>query len=419
MHTYKDIILGDVKQLRPSSNCTLHLPEDYEALQKSKWYAAYNIHFLMEFDDGIKWLIRVRQNQGHRLPSQITEPGIQSEVATLQVLRDYGIPVPEAYLPGYMRVKGERNETTLDYFFLSFMEGTPMDIPRSGHLGEITLPDDQLQHFIEEYAKTEIQLRNLRLPFTKIGCIYPAEHDGMLVGPIVSRGSFMNPTPPYFMGPFDTLKDMYLAKIDSALRYISLNALQGQNPVDAYLWHLELRELVSHSKVLCEVPDDLFIKHDDKKGDEMMVDSEGKVIGVIDWEWAYVTTKSDAFSTPWLFNRTLAYVREGSNSLTHPEELLVQQYEKMGYSDLADCVRDGRLYLRLDRIGYYDSAYKKSGFREVFGDDVPSDFTPPEHDVDWRVFSMKRYQKDEGLKEVMNRFGWTLERAEEEAERMH
>nr|XP_019050674.1 hypothetical protein I302_01113 [Kwoniella bestiolae CBS 10118]OCF29604.1 hypothetical protein I302_01113 [Kwoniella bestiolae CBS 10118] len=134
---------------------------------------------------------------------------------------------------------------------------------------------------------------------------------------------------------------------------------------------------------------------------------------------AYVTTKKDAFSTPWLFNRSFKYVREGLNSLTHPEELLVKQYENLGYPNLADCVRKGRLYLRLDRIGYYDSAYKKSGFREVFQGDIPSDFDPPENDVDWRIYMMRKYRNTEGLGEVLQKFGWSIERAEEEAKQFH
>ncbi|WWC88164.1 uncharacterized protein L201_003069 [Kwoniella dendrophila CBS 6074] len=411
---HEKIFIKEAETFRPGHTCLMDIPPDYETLQRSKWFAAWNLHFLLTFEDGVRWLLRVRQNRGHRLPSSITTPVIQSEVATLNVLKNFGVAVPAAYLPHHVKYGKENdNVTGLDYFFYEFMEGKPHPYPKAGWLGEIDLPEDQFNQFIEEYAKVQIQLSNLKMPYKGIGCIYPSpQNNGRTeVGPIVRQGCFMNPTPPHFMGPFSTLQKMFLAKIDAGLRYIKINALQGRNPLDEYLWHLEMRELVAASKVLAEKPAELFIKHVDKKGDELMVNDEGKVVGIIDWEWAYVTTKDDAFSTPKIFNFTYPYVH-GSNELVHAEKMLIGCYERHDRPDLADCVRNGRLYLRLERIGYYDPAFKKRGFREVFGEDIPKDFDPPEDDLSWRIYMMKRYEHDEGLKEVINRFGWTLEKAE-------
>nr|XP_018265006.1 uncharacterized protein I303_03188 [Kwoniella dejecticola CBS 10117]OBR87164.1 hypothetical protein I303_03188 [Kwoniella dejecticola CBS 10117] len=401
----EDVFVEQAQHLRPRHTCTLDVPPDYANLKASKWFAYCNVHFLIRFDDGVKWLLRVRQTRSHRLPSALTAPIIQSEVATLTVLKNGGVPVPAGFMPPHL-VPGSSLEdaTDLDYFFLEFMEGTPLSLPFSGYFSEIQLPDDQLADFIEEYAKTRIQLSNLRLPYTKLGCIFPSEDAISDIGPIVGLSCFMNPSQPHFMGPFSTFKDMMLAKIDAALRYSKINALQGSYTVDEYLWHLEMRELVAASKELGEAPTELYIKHDDSKGDELSVDSDGKIIGILDWEWAYVITKNDAFYTPHFFNRTFAYMK-GSNALSHAEKMLIECYKRHSREDLAECVRKGKLYLRLERIGMYEPAFTKKGFREVFGDDMPKDINPPEDDDGWREYMIDRYKDDEDVKEVIARYG--------------
>ncbi|WVF70963.1 hypothetical protein IAT40_005759 [Kwoniella sp. CBS 6097] len=270
----------------------------------------------------------------------------------------------------------------LDCFYCSKIEGKPWKIRQKRYWEPLDLPEDQLDRFIEEYAKVQIQLSNIHLPFNKIGCVFPSDtknregSPSYTVGPVVARGRFMKPASPYLLGPFATNKERYLAHIDAALYYITMNALQASfecssiSPVDEYLWHLELRELVAKSKQLDQVPDQIFFKHDDEKGDHLMVDDQNNVIGILDWEWAYVTTKAEAFSTPDIFTRRLSY-SWGRNTMSLEEEKLITCYERLKRPDLADCVRNGRLYTKILRIGQYDTVYSKRGFRDVFGHDVP------------------------------------------------
>ncbi|WVW80440.1 hypothetical protein I302_102422 [Kwoniella bestiolae CBS 10118] len=417
--------LNEINILRPDHHPTLVIPPSVDSLLDDGTRGGFNLHFKITFDVGVKWLLRVRQSRGHRPPPELADAVIQSEVATLNVLKSQGIPFPKAFLPLHLTNVSERKDESsavppLDYFYYESMSGTPMNVPRSGYIGKIELPKDQLRHFIEEFAKVQISLSNLKLPYKHIGCIYPSK-DGYgtstTTGPTVARGCFMNPTPPYLLGPFVNQKERYLAHIDAALRYISVNALQGSG-IDEYLWHLELRELVTASKILGEDPGQLYVKHDDEKGDHLMVDDGGKVVGILDWEWAYVTTKAEAFSTPYIFNRTGEYIFLGSNEMTEDEKSLIETYVRLGREDLADCVRNGRLYTRLQRIGQYDKAYKKSGFREVF-DVIPSDFDPPKTDADWTVYMIRRYAHDVGLQGYMAKYEWSLERAEKEAMEWH
>ncbi|WRT65963.1 uncharacterized protein IL334_002914 [Kwoniella shivajii] len=423
LRQHERFIINEAQQLRPGCPCALTVPMNVDAFVEANQNAGFNLHFNLNFDDGVKWLLRVRQNRGHRPPKEIANTDISSEVATLKVLREKGIPVPEAFFPPALSNTDDNSAPPFDYFYYEFVNGNPCHLPREGYFGLIDLPDHRLHRFIDEYAKLQIRLSEIKLPYREIGCIYMNEADDQglssRTGPIVRRGCFMKPEPPYFFGPFSTNKERYLTHIDAALHYISINALQETQPIDEYLWHLEIRELVEASKVLSEKPDQLFIKHDDEKGDHLMVDDDGNIVGVIDWQWAYATTKAEAFSPPFIFNRQAQFVFGGNNSLTRDENILIACYERYDRPDLADCVRNGRLYLRLQRIGQYDPVYQKSGFREVFGDDIPKDFHPPAQDVDWRVYMMKRYKDHAGLSDLLQQHGWSIAKAEEKAKKWH
>jgi hypothetical protein len=41
-----------------------------------------------------------------------------------------------------------------------------------------------------------------------------------------------------------------------------------------------------------------YLKHGDEKGDQILVDNEFNITGIIDWEWAQTDSKSAAFNSP-------------------------------------------------------------------------------------------------------------------------
>ncbi|OCF43231.1 hypothetical protein I317_02941 [Kwoniella heveanensis CBS 569] len=352
---------NELKILRPGYTASITIPEDVEAFIQVDQLSGFNHHFRVKFNDQVEWLLRVRKHEWGA-PPEIARQSIESEVTVLNILKQNGLPVPEAFFPpSFTKSPLDPNSPPLDYFYYEKLRGKACtqqvlywDEPPDRN-------EEQVDQFIEEYAKVQIQLSNNSLPLNKIGCVYPSSRDphGYAVGPIQTRGCFMRPLSPYLLGPFATQKERYLAHIDAALHYITHNALQASNrlsnitPVDEYLWHLELRELVCASKQLDEVPDQVFFKHADEKSDRFMVDDEQKIIGILDWEWAYVTTKAEAFAAPDDFSLRRVYL-EGLNTMSYDEKKLIACYERLQRPDLADCVRNGRLYTRLTRIGLYD-----------------------------------------------------------------
>ncbi|WVF70960.1 hypothetical protein IAT40_005756 [Kwoniella sp. CBS 6097] len=339
--------------------------------EAKKMLGGFNVNFLLAFDHGLKWALQVRLDRNHRVPRTIREANIRSEVTTLNVLRAGGIPAPAGWLPSYLEAtEPAPPEPPFDYFFFEYMKGKTWSMPKDPWYS-IDIPKDRLAVLIDAYAKHQIKMSEiqLQLPTNKIGCL--KTRDGSVqAGPIIARGSFQLYKPPYLLGPFSTLQERYFAHIDAAMKYITYGAFSTRDAVDAYLWHLELRELVSHSKVLAEEPAAVYIKHDDEKGDHYLWNEQDEVIGVLDWEWAYATTKGEAFASPYIFYDSLFFIG-GKNDMTDEEVQLIQAYEKYGRPDLAECVKNGRLYQRLTRIGYYERVYRKNGFREPFGKTCP------------------------------------------------
>lgn len=132
---------------------------------------------------------------------------------------------------------------------------------------------------------------------------------------------------------------------------------------------------------------------------------------------AYVTTKSEAFCAPMgmFWNEEWA---EGSNALTKDEHLLIETHERMGRPDLADCVRNGRIYQRLmesmrDDDPFNPRLHHINALRDAFlGDKAGKPFETIE---EWKAAKMRDYGDDDRIREIE---AWVkTRRREKKAER--
>nr|XP_019050676.1 hypothetical protein I302_01115 [Kwoniella bestiolae CBS 10118]OCF29606.1 hypothetical protein I302_01115 [Kwoniella bestiolae CBS 10118] len=283
----------EIHSLRPGYECKLTIP-DLQTLLESKWYAGLNVHFLITFaNDETKCLLRVRQPYVPPPPTEIVDTVTTSEVTTLNYLRGNGIPVPGAWLPRHL--SSDLQRFPFNYFIYEFMPGKPLKLDKDP-FNPLDLSADGIRKFVEEYGKMQIQLSTLPVPLPRprIGCLFPSSEgdEKVEVDPWVGGMTFMKPHPPYFLGPFKTQKERYLAHIDATLEYISKGALYKEKIIDDYLWHLELRELVEASKVLDKEIKEVFVKHADEREDHLMVDEERNVVAVLDWEWQVELSQS-------------------------------------------------------------------------------------------------------------------------------
>ncbi|WRT65975.1 uncharacterized protein IL334_002926 [Kwoniella shivajii] len=380
-------------------------------------YNGVNIHFPIIFDDGIKWLLRVRQSHNGNPPIGIQEVVIASEVTVLNILNNGGVPVPKAWLnPQH----GDRTEESsaagvgaLQYFFYEFLPGPKLKVTRRGD-DALWNPGTKIRKFIEDFAKIQIKMSNIPISANLIGCpVSPlGDNTKLIVGPLTSCRCLNMLDPPYFPGPFRTNQDRYLAQINTALSHIVNGHLCQKAPLDGYLWHLQLKELVQNCTELDKEFDQVFIRHADAKEDQFMGDEDGSISGVLDWEWAYVTTKEKAFSSPvFCFHHNKYF--GSSMDLVPAEQLLVHAYERFGRSDLADCVRNGKIYQRLSHIGTFDQQIcRQSAILKTFAKFKPEGFDPPNRVGEkWRLYLANRYHTDPCLPEMIARAGWESEKA--------
>lgn len=89
-------IIEQAQKLRPCHTCQV----SFRDIEKKNLIAhGTNIHFPLTFDDGRKWMVRVRQTIHARAPRDVLRMTALSEVATYKALRDGGVPVPQAWAP--------------------------------------------------------------------------------------------------------------------------------------------------------------------------------------------------------------------------------------------------------------------------------------------------------------------------------
>lgn len=113
-----------------------------------------------------------------------------------------------------------------------------------------------------------------------------------------------------------------------------------------------------------------------------------------------MTTKAEAFSAP-KFAFGSPGQRKGDNTPSNTETLLVSAYERLNRPDLADCVRKGRIYNRLNSmIGYEPLFYEINALtRAAYGEDATE--TIFDSKTSWIAAAKERYSDNEVLQRLI------------------
>nr|XP_031859378.1 uncharacterized protein CI109_005219 [Kwoniella shandongensis]KAA5526450.1 hypothetical protein CI109_005219 [Kwoniella shandongensis] len=432
------VIIQQAQALRPGHTCTFSLPLDHLAIKRTrgpKNYSGMNIHFPIDFDDGIRWLVRARLVKVYRPPIDMQKKIMESEVATMKFLRMHNIPVPNAWLSHGEDSKSavtNVNEIGMSLWFTSLIPNQPLLVEQSPNyffeeflggqpwirsptpLTNGIVGEKIARTFITDLARLHQSISCIPLAGNGIGSLMPGveKRSSPQVGPLIQGSLLMTPDPPYFLGPFKTNKERYLAKIDAVLNCIHQGCIVLVDPVGCFLAHLEMRDLVETNEQMSREETEFFVKHADDKNDQYMLAEDGHIVGVLDWEWAYVTTKSEAFCAPTglYWNQEWA---KGNNALTEEELILIGAHESMGRPDLADCVRNGRIYQRLmesirDDDPFGPHLHRINALREAF---LGEQAGKPYNSIDeWRTAKLHEYRDDKRIGEIKT---WVKSRREE------
>ncbi|KAI0845992.1 hypothetical protein F5Y00DRAFT_254938 [Daldinia vernicosa] len=376
--------------LREGIPCSI-LPLQYDRATRSSVMGGMNYHIEVCFDDGIKWIARVRRFNATSPPAVLRDYIVQSEVATLKFLERTNVPASKVF---DFALEDANNPVGVGYILMEKLHGTS--------LRWSVATQEQRRKVMEQLADVFVELS--KYPFDHLGSLHCL--DGFHVGAFAreSLTDFVQ-SGMRTMGPFSSLEEYHKSEIRLILDLILREEIYSEQAVDAYLIHRFLFDLIP---IVLSQPAQYehkyYLKHADDKGDHIMVDEDFNITGIIDWEWAYTAPPIHAFNSPIGFLPVAEFYR-GANNLGSDEIIFARILEEKGHLDLAGFVRNGRLQHRFSFCCGYD-LIDWDGFLGLF--QGLRDAVKIDDGVDWdswRSAALYRYREDTGLQLLLCRHG--------------
>jgi len=286
-----------------------------------------NVHFDINFADGLVWIARIRLKNDPTLPPDpVQEYIFLSEVAIMEFLKTTAVPSPDIH---HYQKDSKSNPVGVSFILMDKLPGKPLNLNLANSF--------QRRHLLEQLADIYLELE--RHPFEKMGS--PVNHKSVSVdiGPYAQVPLFESPE--RSLGPFTTLKTAYTTILHQQMNLLTSGEVTDLS-VENYLslcWRLEALPLLLSSHLSAN--HQFYLKHYDDKGDHILVDEEYNITGMIDWEFASTEAKEVAFSSPCML-WPVGKFYDGSNQLSDDELLLARIYADKGRNDLADIVLNGR-----------------------------------------------------------------------------
>jgi hypothetical protein len=371
-------------------DCTV-LALSYDHQSRFSVMGGMNYHIPIHFVDGVTWLCRIRRHNITTTPVAHQNRLILSEVATYQFLSSRTqIPIPKVH---DYSIYSPSNPIGVGYILMDKLAGKP--------LSDCDLTDADRECVLSQLADVFAALK--QHPFNEIGCLL--DPDNLSVGPVLDEstidadenGNLL------LLGPFKSALEYRTASIKHQIELILRGESYSDNAIDAYLVHRFVLDYIIESVTRNE-QGPFFLKHMDDKGDHILVDDEFRIVGIIDWEWAQITTQSEAFAAPLYFLDVGLYY-SGSNELSRKEVEFASNLKRRNEAGLADLVYGGRVAHRLAHCVGGDT-----------GDieDLPNHFMgllravlPRNNEREtwahWRGGAMMTYEKDEDLQNLIQK----------------
>ncbi|KAJ8127627.1 hypothetical protein O1611_g6006 [Lasiodiplodia mahajangana] len=374
--------------LRGGLSCSIP-PLRYDRATRSSVMGGMNYHIEVCFNDGVKWLARVRRFNATSPPPALRDYIVQCEVATLKFLEKTTLPSPKVF--GFSLEHAD-NPVGVGYILMEKLPGTSLRWGKETEHQRIKLMAQLADMFIELH----------KYPFNVLGSLdRPGDSH---IGPF-ARESLTDFTGAemHAIGPFSSLEEYHKAELHLILDLILRGEMYSQRPVDAYLVHRFLLDLVP-LMVSKSIPDDnphYYLKHADDKGDHILVDEDYNITGIIDWEWAHTAPPSCAFNSPIVLLHVADFYN-GVNDISQNETIFARLLEEKGRQDLASFVRNGPVQHRFAFCCGYDLE-DWEGFLGLF--QGLRDAVHMDEGItwdDWKVAALDRYKEDAGLRQLLS-----------------
>ena len=349
-----------------------------------------NYHIDIRFDDGVKWIARIRRFNATSPPPELRDYIIQSEVATLKFLERTGVPAPKVF---DLALDDADNPVGVGYILMERLPGRSLR-------WDLTT-QDQRKKIMSQLADVFIELR--KYPFGLLGSFdRPGDtHVGPYARELLTD---FTETGMRALGPFSSLEEYHESSLRLILDLIIREEIYSQRAVDAYLIHRFLIDLIPSILPSERESPKYYLKHGDDKGDHLLIDEDFNITGIIDWEWAHTASPAHAFKSPIGFLPVGDFYK-GIDTLGEDESVFAQLLEDKGHGELAGFVRRGRLQHWFTFCCGYDLV-DWSGFLGLFRG--LRDAAKVDEGLDWgewKAIALRRYGEDAGLRLLLSRHG--------------
>ncbi|KAJ6442415.1 parp domain-containing protein [Purpureocillium lavendulum] len=382
-----DALAARASRLRNGVACTVARLQ-YDAKTRSSVMGGMNYHIELRFKDGVVWIARIRRFNATSPPAPLRDYIVRSEVATLRFLEQTAVPAPKVH---EFALEGPDNPVGVGFILMDKMPG------RS--LRWSTATPEQRKRVMDQIADVFIELQ--KNPFRALGSL--DESESTRIGPF-ARESLTNFEGPEMqtIGPCSSWQEYQLSSLRLVLDLILREEMYTQRPMDAYLIHRFLIDLVPCVLPPSAADGKFYLKHADDKGDHVLVDDDFNVTAIIDWEWAHTAPAYHAFNSPIGF-LPVAEFYDGKSTIGVDEAAFAQLLESKGRNDLAIHVKRGRVQHLFTFCSGYDLEDWDGflglfrGLRDAAGKDGGMGWD------EWRATAMARYSDDEGLRSLLVR----------------
>jgi len=150
-------------------------------------------------------------------------------------------------------------------------------------LSDETMSREDMKVFVDDYA--EISIKMSKIPCDAIGSLSRNDAGEVVWGPHLSGGYPENQDAPHFGGPFYTLCDRWVYRIDALINLIKKGLVYRKSPLLHYLAFMEARRLVMGDPVLSRRESTFYIRHPDCSGANILANGVN-IVGLVDWEWS-------------------------------------------------------------------------------------------------------------------------------------
>ncbi|KAF1731191.1 hypothetical protein CRV24_009270 [Beauveria bassiana] len=373
--------------LRSGMPCSI-APLRYDKTTRSAVMGGMNYHVEIRFQDGAVWLARIRRANATSPPPALRDYIIQSEVATLLFLEKTRVPAPKMY---DYALEQPGNPVGVGFILMEKLPGKSLRWSLAN--------EQQRRKIINQISDILIDLR--KYPFQDLGSLDNTGQSRVGAFAQESLTNFLQ-SDMRTIGPFRSMEDYHKSSLGLLIDGIIQEEAYTDRPVDAYLIHRFLLDLVPLVAPSSSNKGDFYLKHADDKGDHILVDESFNITGIVDWEWAHTAPSSHAFNSP-IALLPVADFYHGKNCLGDDELYLARLFREKGQEELAQVVQNGRLQHRFafccgyDLVDWDGFLGLFSGLREAVGVDNGMDWD------EWRAVALDRYKDEPDLQLLLSR----------------